>query len=116
MPDYGLAITPEQRSEARVRAVRFEVGKAILRVHSEYPDLTHEELLDGLLIIAGRQVQHLRLGSATPAGQPLLHWPGTCACGHEWRVHAWPGPAITGCSLCPCVRPRTPDPVNAKED
>lgn len=72
---YGLAITPEQRSEARVAAVRFEVGKALLRVHSDYPDLTYEEILDGLLIIAGRQVQHLRTEPMTQVGQPLLRPP-----------------------------------------
>jgi len=71
---YGLAVTSGQRSERRVAAVRFEVGKALLRVHDDYPDLTYEEILDGLLIAAGRAVGHMRSDHADthPCGPPTL--------------------------------------------
>ncbi len=97
---YGLAVTAEHRSERRVAQVRFEVGKALLRVHSDYPDLTHEEILDGLLIAAGSQVQHLRRAQAAPM-QPE---PGKAAPDTEvveylsgCPVEVWDGPGMYVC-------------------
>lgn len=80
MPDlipeerYGLAVTDAQRSEVRVSAVRFEIGKAILRTHDEFPDLTYEEILAALLLAAQRSVGHMRSDHADshPCGPPSI--------------------------------------------
>lgn len=49
-----------QASNVRIAEVRVQVVRAIGLVLDEHPNLTHEEVLAGLLIVAGRHVDHLR--------------------------------------------------------
>lgn len=49
-----------QASESRVAIVRVELSNAIARVGAAYPALTYEEVLAALLIVAERQVGHMR--------------------------------------------------------
>jgi hypothetical protein len=50
----------QQRSNARVAYVRSGVTVALAKVGERHPDLTYEEILDALLMVAQRQVMRLR--------------------------------------------------------
>ncbi|GAA0738633.1 hypothetical protein Drose_04335 [Dactylosporangium roseum] len=56
-------ITAEQQaSEGRVAVVRMRVTRALASTLDDHPDLTHEEILAALLLVADRQVSHMRAG------------------------------------------------------
>lgn len=52
----------EQASEGRVAAVREQLTRALVKSLDAHPDLTYEEVLTALLIVAERQVAHMRAG------------------------------------------------------
>lgn len=52
----------EQASEGRVAATREQLTRALVRSLDAHPDLTYEEILAALLLVADRQVSHMRAG------------------------------------------------------
>lgn len=59
----------EQESNIRVAAVRKAVTDVLCTVQERHPELTFEETLEALMLVAARHVQHLRNGQATPIGE-----------------------------------------------
>ena len=56
-------ITKEQQaSNGRVAAVRWNVSEAVAKTHDQYPGLTYDEVVEGLLIAAQSAMKHWRAG------------------------------------------------------